>query len=69
MTTYRRKSGVKNSSVASTESATDKALDRFATMMIEKIESIQQDWKKPWFTEGAMQWPRNLNGRAYNGLS
>lgn len=25
----------------------DKALDLFAEMMIEKIESIRQDWKKP----------------------
>jgi hypothetical protein len=25
----------------------DKALDLFAEMMIEKIEGIQKDWKKP----------------------
>ena len=31
----------------------DKALDLFAEMMIEKIESIRKDWRKPWFTEGA----------------
>lgn len=31
----------------------DKALDLFAEMMIEKIESIRKDWKKPWFTEVA----------------
>ena len=37
--------------------------------MIEKIESINKDWKKPWFTEGALQWPKNLNGREYNGLN
>ena len=29
----------------------DKALDLFAEMMIEKIESIRADWRKPWFTE------------------
>lgn len=33
--------------------AEDKALDLFAEMMIEKIESIRKDWKKPWFTEVA----------------
>ena len=38
----------------------EKALDLFAEMMIEKIESISKDWRKPWFTEGALQWPRNL---------
>ena len=33
-------------------SSEDKALDLFAEMMIEKIESIHKDWHKPWFTEG-----------------
>lgn len=47
----------------------DKALDLFAEMMIEKIESINKDWRKPWFTEGALQWPRNLSGREYNGMN
>lgn len=47
----------------------DKALDLFAEMMIEKIESIRKDWKKPWFTEGTLQWPRNLSGREYNGMN
>ena len=50
-------------------SSEDKALNLFAEMMIEKIESINKDWKKPWFTEGALQWPKNLNGREYNGLN
>ena len=26
----------------------EKALDLFAEMMIEKIESINKDWRKPW---------------------
>ncbi len=30
----------------------DKALDLFAEMMIEKIESIRKDWRKPWFPKG-----------------
>lgn len=47
----------------------DKALDLFAEMMIEKIESIRTDWRKPWFTEGTLQWPRNLSGREYNGMN
>ena len=50
-------------------SSEDKALDLFAEMMIEKIESIRKDWKKPWFTEGSLQWPRNLSGREYNGMN
>ncbi len=47
----------------------DKALELFAEMMIEKIEGIRQNWQKPWFTEGALQWPRNLSGREYNGMN
>ena len=50
-------------------SAEDKALTLFSEMMISKIESIKSDWKKPWFTEGAMQWPKNLSGRDYNGMN
>lgn len=48
-------------------SAEDKALDRFTDLMIDKIKSIKEDWHKPWFTEGALVWPRNLHGRLYNG--
>lgn len=50
-------------------SAEDRALNKFAEMMIERISSIQQDWKKPWFAEGAMSWPKNLSGREYNGMN
>lgn len=50
-------------------SAEDRALDRFAEMMIEKIKTIHSDWRKPWFTEGVLQWPRNLSGRKYNGMN
>lgn len=50
-------------------SAEDKALDRFAELMIEKINNLQSNWKKPWFTEGSMKWPKNLSGRDYNGMN
>ena len=59
-----------NSNYNSTkQSAEDKALDRFADLMIEKMESIQADWKKPWFTKGAMQIPVNMSNRQYNGFN
>lgn len=50
-------------------SAEDKALDLFSELMIERIQSLsgKDSWKKPWFTDGALQWPKNLNGREYNG--
>lgn len=47
----------------------DRALNLFADMMIEKIETLQGDWKKPWFTEGFCGWPRNIGGREYNGMN
>ena len=50
-------------------SAEDRALDRFAEMMISKIETISSDWKQPWFTEGALSWPKNIDGRDYNGMN
>ena len=49
--------------------AEDRALERFTEMMIDKISSIQEDWKKPWFTEGSLRWPKNLSGREYNGMN
>ena len=51
--------------------AEQKALDLFSEMMIAKIESLSKKdgWKKPWFTEGTLQWPKNLNGREYNGMN
>ena len=49
------------------KSMDDAALEVFTDLMIEKIKSIQQDWKKPWFTGSAMLPPRNLSGRYYNG--
>ena len=58
-----------NDSSEERRSAEDKALDRFADMMVAKIEGINEDWKKPWFTEGSLSWPKNLDGRDYNGLN
>lgn len=50
-------------------SAEDRALDKFAELMIQKVETLQGDWKKPWFTPGVAQPPKNLSGRAYNGMN
>ena len=40
-------------------------------MMIERIQSLssKDGWKKPWFTEGSLSWPKNLSGREYNGMN
>lgn len=50
-------------------SAEDRALDKFAELLISKLETIQTDWKKPWFTEGASLLPMNMSGREYNGMN
>lgn len=52
-----------------TETKESKAIALFAEMMIEKIKTIQTDWKKPWFTETKLAWPRNISGREYNGMN
>ena len=51
------------------KSSESKALERFTELMIGRIQEIQQDWKKPWFSESAISVPRNLSGRQYNGLN
>lgn len=47
----------------------ERAINLFADMMIEKIENLQTDWQKPWFTDGANAWPCNISGREYNGMN
>ena len=71
MSTYKtRKAQAKKAGAgANSESAQERALNLFADMMIEKIESIMTDWSKPWFTEGIASWPKNLSGRCYNGMN
>ena len=46
-------------------------INKWTTLMIERIQSLsgKDGWKKPWFTEGTLQWPKNLNGREYNGMN
>ena len=29
-------------------------INKWTTLMIEKINTLQNDWKKPWFTEGSL---------------
>lgn len=60
---------MKKSNSTQTMRADEKTLNLFAEMMIEKIQSINGDWKKPWFSAGTLSWPKNLNGREYNGMN
>lgn len=56
-----------NNSEEGKKSREDLALETFSELMIEKVKSIQQDWKKPWFTQAMASAPRNLSFREYNG--
>lgn len=47
----------------------ERAINLFADMMIEKIENLETNWQKPWFTAGSNAWPRNISGREYNGMN
>lgn len=51
------------------KSAEDRALDTFAELMMERIKAIDKDWQKPWIEKGNFVMPRNLSGRAYNGIN
>lgn len=58
-----------NTPTSNGQSAESRAFDAFAELMIEKISSISQDWRKPWFSPQAAQQPMNLSGRCYNGMN
>lgn len=44
----------------------ERAVERFAEMMISTIEGLQQGWRKTWITTTANGRPMNANGRPYN---
>ncbi len=46
----------------------DKAYDKFATMLIDKLKGFEGNWERPWFNVG-LQWPRSIYGKPYNGLN
>lgn len=50
-------------------SITDKAIEQFAQMMVEKMETLSSDWEKPWFSTTANGIPQNLSGRPYSRLN
>ena len=49
------------------QSAESRALERFTDLLIERLHTIQADWKQPWISENATKAPRNLSNRPYNG--
>ena len=44
--------------------------EKFAALMVEKIESLSNDWSKPWFYKANSKrnfFPQNITGRHYSG--
>lgn len=44
----------------------DAILEQFGTMLVQKLESIDSNYKQPWFNVGGCGAPQNINGRHYN---
>jgi antirestriction protein ArdC len=51
------------------ETVNDKALQRFAELMVDKIKEINDDYRTPWFSSVGHGLPQNLEGRVYNGIN
>lgn len=51
------------------DTASDKALQRFAELMIEKIQQVEDNWQQPWFSTKGGGLPQNIDGRNYNGVN
>ena len=49
--------------------ANDKALQKFADLMVKKLTEVDADWHKPWFTTTGYGLPQNIDGRVYNGIN
>lgn len=47
----------------------DKSLQKFAELMIKKIEEVSDDYKKPWFSTVGHGLPQNVEGRIYAGMN
>lgn len=41
----------------------------YAELIIKKMETLQNDWRKPWFTQGCLNEPRSIDGRRYHSMN
>ena len=44
-------------------------INKWATLMIEKIKQVEDNWQKPWFGIKGGGLPQNIEGRTYNGVN
>lgn len=59
---------MKNYKTTNKTNAVNDMFDTFTQMIIDQIESIQNDWKRPWLLANVGT-PQNFKGREYNGLN
>ena len=51
-------------------SSTDKALQKVADLIIERMEALKSaQWSQPWFNNNYQGIARNFSGRSYNGMN
>lgn len=69
MVRWSGKSDNEESKKSTRSQKVEQTYDKFADMIIDALEKFKGDWKKPWFTEGAMVMPKAIYGRPYNGMN
>lgn len=47
----------------------ERALERYAKLIIEKIKAIEKNELEPWFNINSKEWPRGLSGKNFNGIA
>jgi antirestriction protein ArdC len=55
--------------MATNNTRNSKALDAFAELMIEKMQTVSKEWEKPWIAHAQGQPMNAITGRPYNGLN
>lgn len=50
-------------------SSEERALERYAKLIIDKLTAIDKNKMEPWFTVDFTKWPRGLSGKEFNGIN
>lgn len=50
-------------------SSEERALERYAKLITEKVKSIEKNRIEPWLTGNLTRWPRGLSGKDFNGIN
>lgn len=51
------------------KTSNDLALEKFAKLIVKKIEEVSNDYEQPWFSTVGHGLPQNLEGNVYNGIN